>query len=541
MITTRILTDQEPLDNILAGAEKLYKAVAVTMGPRGHNVIFKKQGKRVGVTHDGVTVAKAVAINNEAEAVGAELLREAAMKMDALTGDGTTTVTVLAYHILNEAAKLVRTGTNPMVVKLALEAALPEILKQIDKVTDQDMTEAKVVSVATVAAGSKDIGEQVGKLINEVGNDTPIMLGFSESPDTLTDVINGFKIESGPASPYLLEGAGLRLEVPQPKIVVVDAKLRDKEDVLPLLRVVGTLPPEERKILLIVSDIASDALSYAVVNRLKGFAEIAIARVPAGVSSHADYLADVATVTGATVLSRNTGNSVLEPELDHFGSADKVIIEPFETVIVNGHGIPEDVAAHVKELETFAKKTKDALVRQRTEQRIKSLRQKIVSILVGGQTEAEAEERHYRYEDAVGASRAALRGGIVPGGGTLLYSIGNGLRGGKGAQMVLSQALKEPMLKVLENAGVDVENSELDPNSIQPGRGFDVLHPEDGIVDLVQRGIVDPAESEKECVKTAIAIAGLLLTAGAMIVDNEVPDSENPSKLSFNPSGPTQG
>ena len=249
MIKTSILTDAEPLEAVLKGAEKLYKAVSVTMGPRGRNVVFRKYGKRVGITHDGVTVAKMVKLNDEAEDSAADILREAAIKLDSTTGDGTTTVTVLAYHILKEAAEAIKAGASPMALKIALEKLQPEIIAQIDKYTDKNVTLKKLQQVASVSSGDKEIGEAVGKVMFEAGKDTPIMLGFSQSDNTTSEVINGFKIDSGAASPYLMEGAGVKLEIPEPKIVVVDAKLRDKDDIMPLLQLFAEMPMQERRFL----------------------------------------------------------------------------------------------------------------------------------------------------------------------------------------------------------------------------------------------------------------------------------------------------
>lgn len=514
MIKTEILTDGDPLDAVLAGAEKLYKAVSTTMGPRGSNVIFRKHGKRVGVTHDGVTVAKMVKLNNEAEDVGADLLREAAMKLDATTGDGTTTVTVLAYNILKEAVEAIKAGESPMKLKLTLEALVPAITEQIEKHTDKDVTEKKLQDVASVASGSREIGEEVGSIVYEAGSDTPVMLGFSDNAKTYSEVIDGFKIDSGPASPYLLDGAGVRTEVTNPHVVVADAKLRDKEDVLPLLRLIASQPEGKRDFLLVCSDIAGDALSLMVVNRLKGFAQVAVARVPQHINSHSEYLSDVAIACGAQLLSRNTGNTIKEPKAEHLGKCDKVVVEPRQTTIVGGKSIPEDFDTRIADLRKFAKNATTSAERKFADDRIKTLEQKVVSIFVGGQSDSEAEEKHYRYEDALGACKAALRGGVVPGGGTLLFCIGAGLD-----NSILRNALRAPLFKVLDNAGVSADELIIDV-----GQGVDVTKPEDGTIDLVERGIIDPAESEIECVKTAIAIAGLLMTSGAMIIDVGEPD-----------------
>lgn len=532
MVQTKILTDSDPLDSILRGAELLYKAVSTTMGPRGRNVIFRKYGKKVGVTHDGVTVANMVKSNEEAEDVGVDILREAARKLDDTTGDGTTTVTVLAYHVLKQAYTHIKSGESPMKLKLSLDALLPKVIQQIDAVTDKDITEEKLIQIASVAAGDKEIGQSVGSLMFNAGKDTPILLNFSESAITHSEVIDGFKIDSGAASPYLMEGAGVRVEIPNPKVIVVDAKLRNKEDVLPLLKTIANLPEGERDFLLVCSDIAGDALSLMVINRLKGFAQVAVARVPQHIQSHSEYLSDVAVACGAKLLSRNSGNTILDPRLEHFGKAQKVTVEPRETVIIGGHSIKEDLNTRVAQLKDFKENGKTSAARKFAQDRLMTLEQKVVAIFVGGQSETEAEERHYRFEDAVGACRATLRGGVVPGGGTLLHTIGYNLvdKGSTPAESILGVALMQPLFKVVENAGIPWDKE----TKTSIGFGFDVMHPEDGIVDLTKRGIIDPAESEIECVKTAISIAGLLMTSGAMVVDIGEPDETSQQGFSIN-------
>lgn len=526
MIKTTILTDAEPLETILAGAEKLYKAVSTTMGPRGSNVLIRKAGGRSFVTHDGVTVAKSVKLENPAEDIAADLMREAASKLDVMTGDGTTTVTVLAYHLLRAAAELVRGGANPMKVKLGLEALEPRILNEIREVSKEIVTEQELINVATVSSGSKEIGAEVGKALFEAGKDTPIVLGFSNSTETTSEVITGIKLDAGPASPYLMDNAGLKTEIPTPYIIVVDGKLRAKDDVLPILKLVASLPAEQRSFLLVASEVAGDALQLLVMNRLKGFCNLGVVRVPANIGSHSEYLADVAAATGATVLTKNTGNPYSDPREHHFGKADSVAITMTQTVIANGQSISEDLQHHINALTSMAKSTKDVLVKEFLEQRLKFLSQKVVSIYVGGQSESESEEKHFRYEDAVGACQAALRHGYVPGGGTVLYSIGRGLEG-ESYGTVMAEALQAPLELVLGNAGIEVTDS----LQIDPGWGHDVMHPEDGFIDLAQRGIIDPTESELEAVKTAITIAGLLLTSGAVIVDEVIEEPKHEAQL----------
>lgn len=517
MVNTHIFTDEAALDKVLAGARKLYEAVSVTMGPRGRNVIIKKAGGRAFMTHDGVTVARSVRLNDPAEEVAAELMKEAASKLDATTGDGTTTVTVLAYTMLSEAAKLVKAGMNPMVVKLQLESLEDLIVNAIKDKSVPVKGVEDLQAVATIAAGDRSVGGKVGALIFAAGEGTPVVLDFSNTADTTTELITGVRIESGPASPYLMDDAGLRAEIRKPLIVVVDAKLRDKEDVLPILKVIAGQPEDERDFLLVAREVAGDALQLLVVNKLKGFCNLNVVKVPASIGAPTEYLADIATSVGATMMSRNTGTAIKDAHVNYFGRAAGVIVTMTETVITGGAAVIDDLDRRINSLKSTIETSSKKEVRDFAEQRLKFLDQKVVSIAVGGQSDAEAQEAHYRYEDAVGACQAALRHGTVPGGGTLLYSIGSSLD--HNGEEAMARTLQAPLQHVLDNAGIDHEEFGVNFNALN---GFDVLHPKDGIVDLRKRGIIDPTESEIEAVKTAISIAGLLLTSGAMIVDEEV-------------------
>jgi chaperonin GroEL len=530
MVKTYILTDEEPLDAILAGAKKLFQAVSTTMGPRGSNVIIRKAGGRSFVTHDGVTVAKSVKLDDPAEDVAADLLREAAMKLDTTTGDGTTTVTVLAYNLLAELADLVRAGDNPMAVKRELDKLLPQVVEAIKKASIKVKTEKQLVQVATISSGSEEIGKAVGQAVYRAGKDTPIILGFSDTTETLTETIKGVRIESGSASAYLLD-QGIKSIIENPKVIVCDAKLRDKNDVLPIMKVIeSSFGPGERNFVLITSDVAADALSMLVMNRLKGFANIGVVRVPQHIQNHTDYLADIAISTGATVMSRNTGASIMTPEVEYFGEADSAVVKLAETLIINGDASVEDLDARRAVLRETAKKAPEKEVRGYAESRLKFLGQEVISIHVGGQSDTEAEEKHYRYEDALGAAQSALRHGVVPGGGTLLYTIARSLPDTQVGQ-AFGNALCSPMETVLYNAGIEA-SAEL--GRIDIGFGYDVMHPEEGPVLLDQRGVIDPTESELESVKTAVTIAGLLLTSGAMIVDEVIKEPRNEAEQQFN-------
>ena len=511
MFYTDISTDKEALDVVSRGVEKLYGAVAVTLGPRGRNVVIRKHNARTAVTHDGVTVARSIKLQNKGEEAAAEVLREAASKMEAVTGDGTTTVTVLTHHILKNMRK---SKINPM----ALQGYLRDMEEYIvEKIKDCRIKPdwQTVVDAASVAAGSTDVGRDVGDLIYNAGHKTPVVLGFSDTEETIIEEIDGIKIPSGAASPYLQDPSGAPVELEGGLMVaIVDAKLRDKAEIIPLLSLLAGIPAEDRRILIVATDISGDALALCVMNKLKGFAQIAVARVPYGIHSPTEYLSDIALATGATLLSTNTDASIKQPTMEHLGRADRVVVSQGETLIVGGKHNEKDMAKRKASLEKI-ESTKAGMAKKFAQDRLATLNQKVISIMVGGVSGTEAEEKHYRYDDSIGAAKATMRSGAVPGGGTLLYTIGKTLPNNK-LNKLFAKALKAPLETILGNAGVRV------PRGIGIGLGVDVRAPEMGLVNLVGQGIVDPMESEIECVRTAISAAALLLTTGAVVTDEVV-------------------
>lgn len=512
---TVLLTGNDPLEKILSASGKVTGAVGATLGPLGRNAIIRKYQHKPFVTHDGVTVARALELNDPVEDTVADLLREGATNMENITGDATTTVTILTNAILVEGARLVKEGMNPMEAKRVIDSYGEEAVAELEAMTKKRVTKKDLINVATVSSGSKEIGKKVGDAIYNAGKDTPVMLNFSESNQTIIELIDGVSIPAGSASPYLIDDNGSKEEVMNPFIVVVDAKLRDKEDIMPILRVVAQLPPENKKVTIIASDISGDALSLLIVNKINKFAGITAVRVPESVKAPSQYLADIAKTVGAKVLSVNGEYPLADTKPDSFGLANKVVVSNLETLIIGGHAIEEDLNAHREELTKQAKSGKTLVEREFAKQRLATLSQQVLSIHVGGQSQSEAEEKHYRYEDAVGATRAAARGGILPGGGSALYQVGRRLK---------FVALSEPVFFLLSNAGILRQGDEVH-SLYTEGKIYDVLNPGTP-VDPYEAGIVDPAESEIEAVKTATAIAGLLLTSAVMIVEEVVSEED---------------
>jgi chaperonin GroEL len=516
---THLLTDDAPLAKVLSGAAKVAKSVSVTLGPKGRNVIIRKAGFKAFMTHDGVTVAQAITLNDPTEDAVADLMKEAASNMEALTGDGTTTVTALTNAMLVGAAAEIRNGKNAMQVKRELEDLGEQAVTLIKEHVKDEVTEDELIKVATISSANAAIGKEIGEAVFKAGKDTPIILGMSESTETTIEVIKGIRISSGSASPYLFNEGAVKHEIEKPFIVVVDAVLRDREDVLPILQAINEVDPQDKKFLIVATDISSNALSLLIINKQRNFADISAVRVPSSINAPSQYLNDIAVSTGAKVLSRNTGNPLDRTSVEHFGRAEGVRIDLTETLIVGGEPDKHEFGMHKAQLDQIVKNGKSEAERKFAKDRLTILSQQVLSIYVGGQSESEAEEKHYRYEDAVGAARSALRGGIVPGGGVMLALIGNDLKW---------DALRVPYETVLYNAGLNTNDY-----TITYGNGVDVMHPEDGVIDLYERGILDPAESEIEAVKTAVSIAGLLLTTGATVVEEIVHESSEP-QFSFN-------
>jgi chaperonin GroEL len=527
----KIFYDDDARGRVLAGAKELYEAVRVTMGPKGRNVILSKSYGGPTVTHDGVTVAKAVDIESRNDetlgrSVGAELVKQAASKTNDVVGDGTTTATVLTYHILNEANKLIAAGHNPMDLKKGLDQAAGVVLGSVEGVTEKIAgNKQKIAQVATVSAGDAEIGELIADVIEAVGEDGTVTVEKSEALGMVKEIVEGFKVDRGYVSQYMVtDPARMESVYEKPLILVTDKKISSIQDILPLLEKVAQ--GGKKELVIISEDVEGEALATLVLNRLKGVFNTLAIKAPAFGDRRKAILADIAVLTGATVITEEQGITFENATVDMLGSARKVISTKDDTTIIEGVGDHKDVAKRIAEIKAQADNATSEYDKENLEKRLAALAGKVAVIKVGGATETEIEEKKFRVDDAVHATKAAVAEGIVPGGGVTLVDLSKKLTveptkigsSEEAGHLVLKRALVQPFRELMRNAGFNPDEKLPQVLSSKGGQGFDVNDAK-GLVDLKAKGIVDPAKVLREAVQNAVSIAGAAMTMGSLIVD----------------------
>lgn len=534
----KVFYDDDARRRVLAGAEILYNAVKTTMGPKGRNVVISKSYGSPTVTHDGVTVAKGVEIADIDDEtlgykVGAELIKQAANKMNDVAGDGTTTVTVLTYHILNEANKLIAAGHNPMLLRKGLESAAHDVITRLSTLAeDVSAKKGRIAEVATISAGDAEIGQLIADVIEKVGKDGVVTVEEGQGLALESEVVEGFTFDRGFVSPYMVtDTARMEAVYNKPAILITDKKLTSIQEFLPILEKLAQ--SGKKDLVLIAEDVEGEAMGTLILNRLKGVFNTVAIKAPSFGDRRKDILNDIAVLTGATVISEDQGYTFETAELDMLGSARKVIVTKDETTIIEGSGNPVEVEARIAQITTQADAASSEYDKENLEKRRAALSGKVAVIKVGGATETEIEEKKYRVDDAVAAVKAALDEGIVPGGGVTLINLAQNvtIEGNDsvaaGAQ-ILKNALEQPFRILMSNAGLNPDEWLPQVKAAKPGQGVNVNNPSK-LVDLKTAGVVDPARVTKEALQNAVSIAGTSMTMGALVVEVPEPKSADPA------------
>ena len=538
----KVFYDEDARARVLAGAEILYNAVKTTMGPKGRNVVIGKSYGGPSVTHDGVTVAKSIDIAEADDEtlgfkVGAELIKQAANKMNDVAGDGTTTVTVLTYYILSEANKLIAAGHNPMLLRKGLERAASEIIKELGKLADDIRgDEKRVAEVATISAGDETIGKLIADVMEKIGPNGVVTVEEGRSLELESEVVEGFTVQRGFISPYMVtDTKRMEAAYDKPAIVVTDKKISSAQEFVPLLEMIAQ--SGKKDLVLIADDVDGEALSLLVLNRLKGAFNTLAIKAP----SDKDILYDIAALVGAKVITEDTGMSFDNVGSDVIGSARKVIATKDLTTIVEGEGSKAAVSARVDQIETEIEAATSDYTKKSLQKRHAALTGEVAVIKVGGATETEIEEKKYRVDDAVAAVKAALAEGIVPGGGVTLVNLACGYKhsNSKDASVLagedlLIHALEQPFRILLSNSGLNADEWLPQVKKAKAGQGINVNHPNE-LLDLKSAGVVDPVRVTKEALQNAASIAGTAMTMGALVVD--LPEKETPGTAMPNMGG----
>lgn len=521
----------EARDKVLSGAKQLYDAVKVTFGPKGQNVVIEKSYGNPTITHDGVTVAEAVDLGsteaNLGEQIGAKLIKSAAQKLNKVAGDGTTTVTVLTYNILNEANKLIAAGVNPMELRKGIEQAGQEIVEKINQTAEKIAgDDKKVAEVATISAGDPEIGKLIADVISKIGKDGIVTVEAGQGLEMEQEIVEGFSYDKGYSSPFFVTDVNRQEAVfDKPLILLTDKKISTSSEILPILEKVAQ--SGHKDLVIIAEEVSGEALSLLVLNKLKGVFNSLVLKAPAFGDRRKEILEDIAVLTDAIVISEDKGMKLEDAEVSALGSAKKIIATKDSSTIISGAGKQSAVSDRIELIKSQANLATSDYDREQYEKRAAALSGKVAVIKVGGATETEIDEKKYRVDDAVAATKAALDEGIVTGGGVTLVNLADQLEEKDAGAKIVKNALKAPLLHILENAGLNAQALLAAVENAKPGQGINVMEPEKGLQDLKKAGVIDPARVTREAVQNAISIAATAITMGALIV--EIPEKEDQS------------
>ncbi len=511
-------------DRMLRGVDILANAVKVTLGPKGRNVVLDKSYGSPRITKDGVTVAKEIELEDKFENMGAQMVREVASRTNDLAGDGTTTATVLAQAIVREGAKSVAAGMNPMDLKRGIDIAVAAVVKDIEKRAKKVSSSAEVAQVGTISAnGDSAIGSMIAKAMQKVGNEGVITVEEAKAMETEVEIVEGMQFDRGYISPYFVTNSEKMVaELEDAYILLFEKKLSGLQAMLPVLEAVVQ---SSKPLVIIAEDVEGEAIATLVVNKLRGGLKVAAVKAPGFGDRRKAMLEDIAILTGGQLISDDLGIKLENVTVAMLGRAKKVLIEKEKTTIVNGAGKKADIEARVGQIKAQIEETTSDYDKEKLQERLAKLAGGVAVIRVGGATEIEVKEKKDRVDDALNATRAAVEEGVVPGGGIALLRAKKAV--GKltsenhdvqaGINIVL-KALEAPIRQIAENAGVE--------GSIVVGKvlenksetfGFDAQN--DEYVDMIAKGIIDPAKVVRTALQDAGSIAGLLVTTEAMVAE----------------------
>lgn len=520
---------EEARKKLLTGVDKLAGTVKITLGSKGRNVLLEKKYGSPMITNDGVTIAREIELEDAYENMGAQLVKEVATKTNDVAGDGTTTATLLAQAIIREGFKNVAAGANPMILKKGIQGAVEVAVEEIKKISIPVKGKQEVAQVASISAGDEEIGNLIADAMEKVGTDGVITVEESKSIGTTLEVVEGMQFDRGYLSAYMVTDAEkMEAVLSDPYILITDKKITNIQDILPILE---QIVQQGKKLLIIAEDVEGESLATIVVNKLRGTFECVAVKAPGFGDRRKAMLADIATLTGGTVISDELGYDLKEATLDMLGRAATVKVNKDNTVIVDGAGNPDDIKARIAQIKTQIEETTSDFDREKLQERLAKLSGGVAVIQVGAATETELKEKKLRIEDALNATRAAVEEGIVAGGGTAFINVipsvakyVDGLNGDmKTGANIIMRALEEPIRQIAENAGLEGSVVVAKVKSEKPGVGFNVEN--EKYEDMVKAGIVDPAKVTRSALQNAASASSMLLTTEAGVVDIK---EENP-------------
>jgi len=519
----QLLFNEEARAALLRGVNIMSRAVKVTLGPKGRNVVIAKSYGSPSLTKDGVTVAKEVELKDRAQNMGAQMVKEVAAKTSDIAGDGTTTATVLAQAIFREGLKNVSAGANPMSLKRGIEQAVDTVVEELKHMSKPTKAKNEIAQVATIASNNdKTIGNLIAEAMEKVGKDGVITVEEAKAMETTLEVVEGMQFDRGYLSPYFVTDP-VRMEcvLEDALVLIYEKKLSVMKDMLPLLEQVARVG---KPLLIVAEDLEGEALATLVVNKLRGTLACCAVKAPGFGDRRKATLEDIATLTGGKAITEDLGIKLENLKLDDLGRAKKVVVDKDNTTLIDGAGKTKDIEGRIKQIRSQIEDTTSDYDREKLQERLAKLAGGVALIKVGAATETEMKEKKARVEDALNATRAAVEEGIVPGGGVALLRAAEALDGlklsgdeGTGVSIV-RRALEEPIRQIVENAGLEGSVVVEKVRTMLPvTRGFDAESNE--FVDMIKAGIIDPTKVERVALQNAASIASLLLTTEVLITD----------------------
>ena len=539
MAAKEVKFSSDARDKMLRGVDVLANAVKVTLGPKGRNVVLDKSFGAPRITKDGVTVAKEIELEDKFENMGAQMVREVAQKTNDQAGDGTTTATVLAQAIVKEGAKAVAAGMNPMDLKRGIDIAVSAVVKDIERRAKKVGSSSEVAQVGTLAAnGDSKVGKMIAEAMQKVGNEGVITVEEAKALDTEVEIVEGMQFDRGYLSPYFITNAEKMVaELEDAFVLLHEKKLSGLQAMLPVLE---AIVQAGKPLLIVAEDVEGEALATLVVNKLRGGLKVAAVKAPGFGDRRKAMLEDIAILTGGQLISEDLGIKLENVTTSMLGRAKRVIIEKEKTTIVDGAGKKKEIEARVGQIKQQIEETTSDYDREKLQERLAKLAGGVAVIRVGGATEIEVKEKKDRVEDALNATRAAVEEGIVPGGGVALLrakrAIGRITNDNADVQAginIVLKAVEAPARQIAENSGMEgsVVIGKILENKSETF-GFDAQT--ENYVDLVDKGIIDPAKVVRAALQDAASVAGLLVTTEAMV-------AELPKKPSATPTMPGGG
>jgi chaperonin GroEL len=523
MSAKQLIYDAEARRQLKTGIDALANAVKVTLGPRGRNVAIDKKWGAPTITHDGVTVAKEIELDNHFQNMGAQMLKQAATKTNDDAGDGTTTATVLAQAMVTEGLRNLAAGANPMLLKRGIDAGTRAVVDQIKKLSIPVAGQTDIEHIASIAANDPEIGQLLAEAMEKVGRDGVISVEEGKSLKVEVEYTEGMQFDRGYISPYFVSDMQrMEASLDLPYVLITDKKINGTTDLLPVLE--KLLQTGHKDVLIIAEDVDAEALATLVVNKLRGILNVVAVKAPGFGDRRKEMLRDIATLTGGTVVSEEVGKKLDQTSLDDLGQARRIVVTKDDTTIIEGRGKPEEIQGRITQIKVQIEETTSDYDKEKLQERLAKLSGGVAVIKVGAATEVELKEKKARVEDALHATRAAIEEGVIPGGGATLVRAASvvdelGLDGDQkvGAE-ILRRALQEPLRQLVANAGLEgsvvVEHLS---RETRPSWGFDVLSEQ--YVDLVQAGIIDPAKVTRCALENAASVAGMILSTEALVTD----------------------